>query len=106
MRLRARFSAQSDYDRITGITYQQGSGTLITVQVTAAYAGLSTAGYDLLVPDLSHVAGFDATWALRAGTDVFWIGTRRGGTLGLGQNGVPADGGTARDGVVFGDYTP
>lgn len=105
LRLRAKFDIQADYDRLTGITYQQGLNTIVTVSMTAAYAALGT-GYDLIVPDLARAPGFDPRWALRAGTDVFWSVARIGGTLGLGQNAVPTVGSTLRTGIIFDTFTP
>jgi hypothetical protein len=106
LRLRAAFDGQQDYDRMTGISYQQGQNTLVSVGMTAAYAALGHAGYALIVPDLSAVSGFDARWALRAGDPVSWTATRTGGTLGLGFNAVPTIGATARTGIAFDTFTP
>ena len=106
LRLRAKFDIQPDYDRLTGITYQQGQSPVVTVSMTAAYAALGNSGYDLIVPDLSSAPGFDARWALRAGEQVFWSVGRTGGTLGLGQNAVPTAGATVRLGIIFGEFTP
>jgi hypothetical protein len=99
--VRARFVAQADYDRITFINYQQGpSPALVTVGMTPAYAAASGAGYDLVVPDLSGVAGFDPAWTLRPGIKLLWSAVRIGGTLGFGRNVVPTDGATRRDAFV------
>ena len=57
LRVRAQFAQQADYDRLTGISFQQGQSTIVTVSMTATYASLAT-GYGLVVPDLSGVAGF------------------------------------------------
>jgi hypothetical protein len=106
LRLRAKFDVQPDYDRLTGITYQQGQSPVVTVSMTAAYAALGDSGYDLIVPDFSSAPGFDARWALRAGEQLFWSVGRTGGTLGLGQNAVPTVGATVRLGIIFGEFTP
>jgi len=63
--------------------------------MTPAYAALS-GGYDLDVPDLSAVTGFDASWGLRPGVSVTWNAIRFGGTLPIGRNAVPVDGTTRR----------
>jgi hypothetical protein len=55
-------------------------------------------GYDLVVPDLSGVAGFDPRWGLHANQPVFWSATRIGGSLGLGVNAQPFPGATSRTG--------
>jgi hypothetical protein len=94
LRQRVHFAPQSEYDRSAGIALQQGSGTIVGVSMTAAYAELAGGGYDILVPDLSHAAGFDPVWGLRAGGDLLWVAGRIGGTLGLGPSAVPSDGAT------------
>jgi hypothetical protein len=106
LRLRARFDIQQDYDRITSINYQQGQTTLVSVGMTAAYSARAGTGYDLIVPDLSAVSGFDTRWALRAGEPVFWIATRTGGTLGLGVSPVATNGATSRTAITFDQFTP
>lgn len=106
LRLRARFAPQADYDRQVAIAFQQGQNTTVSVAMTAAYAALNGAGYELTVPELSAVQGFDSHWALRGGEPVFWSSSRIGGTLGLGANAVPDDGATSRLGVVNGALTP
>lgn len=96
LRVRARFAPQAEYDRLTSIVYEQGpSSALVVVSMTPAYAEL-TGGFDLIVPDLSHVTGFDPVWALVPGAQLLWSATRVGGTLGLGRDAVPADGSTRR----------
>lgn len=102
LRLRAHFAGQSDYDRQTTIAFQQGETTVFAVSMTASYAAIAGAGYDLVVPDLSQVPGFDPTWALRAGVSVSWTANRIGGTLGLGLDAVPTEGTISRNAVAFG----
>lgn len=97
LRLRGVFTAQPDYDRSALITYQQGENTLVTVGMTATYARLTSGGYDLTIPDLTAVSGFDAAWALQPGVNVLWNVSRTGGTLGLGLNAVPTNGATERN---------
>jgi hypothetical protein len=106
LRPRARFGPQLDYDRITGIAFQQGEATLVAVSMTAAYAGLAGSGYDLIVPELTGVEGFDPRWALQPGTSLLWTSSRIGGTLGLGLNAVPFDGATQRAATSSGELAP
>src|SRR5439155_287459 len=40
--------------------------------------------YDLVIPELIGVAGFDRAWALSATNSLRWSAARVGGTLGLG----------------------
>lgn len=96
LRVRAQFAPQAEYDRSTSIVYEQGpSSALVVVTMTSAYAGLG-GGYDLIVPDLSGVAGFDPAWALVPGAQLLWSATRVGGTLDLGRDAVPTDGTISR----------
>lgn len=94
LRVRAQFDDQAEYDRATTIVLEQGpSSTLVTLSMTTGYAAL-TGGFDLIVPDLSAVAGFDPAWALRPGVQLIWSATRVGGTLALGRDAVPSEGTT------------
>jgi hypothetical protein len=96
LRLRARFVAQADFDRERTISYQQGTSTIVSVAMTAAYSALLANGYELIVPDLSGVAGFNSTWALHPGAKIIWTAGGFGGTLGPGANAKPADGSIQR----------
>jgi hypothetical protein len=98
LRLRARFVTQDAYDRQTSVLYSTDGPRpgFVAVSMTAAYA-TSTGGYDLVIPELSGVAGFDRLWALpTAAASVRWSATRLGGTLGLGLDPVPTDGAVRR----------
>ena len=106
LRLRARFTPQSDYDRATSIAYQQGSTTIVAVSMTAAYAGANAAGYELIIPDLSQVAGFDPAWALRPAEALGWGASRIGGTIGFGIDPVVSDGATQRSAFLGGTLVP
>lgn len=106
LRLRAHFAAQADYDRFAAINFQQGQNTLVSLSMTRAYAELAADGYDLVVPELSAVQGFDARWALRQAGAMLWTSSRIGGTLGLGPNAVPTDGATMRGASDAGFITP
>lgn len=105
LRLRARFASQDDYDRAAHITYQQGQTTLVTISLTAAYAAVSGAGYELVAPDLSAVDGFDPSWALRPGVMLWWSATRVGGTLEVGRGARPFDGATQRAAFLMSTLT-
>ena len=106
LRLRAIFDRQQDYDRLTSVTYQQGLNTVVSVSMTSTYADLTATGYDLVVPDLAGVQGFQPRWALRPGTAVSWIVSRIGGTLGLGPNAVPTDGASFRFSEEVDSFNP
>jgi hypothetical protein len=106
VRPRARFDSQPAYDRATAISYQQLQNTVVSVSMTPAYAAVNGGGYDLVVPDLAGVAGFDPRWALHPGNTLIWTSARIGGTLGLAPNVIPADGDTRTIGSDAGFITP
>ena len=105
LRLRARFDAQPDYDRLTSIAFVQ-SQVIVTVAATSRYAAVARNGYDLVIPDLSSVSGFDPRWALTAREPAFWTATRIGGSLGLGLDAQPFAGATVRVGARFATFNP
>lgn len=91
-RLRAQFSTQEDYNVVTSIVYQQTlNPTVISVAMTSKYADRS-GGYDLVIPDLSSVPGFDPEWTLRPGTQIGWSAERVGGTVPYGPSTAYVDG--------------
>lgn len=104
LRMRARFAAQADYDRLTSINYQQGQNTIVAIAMTAAYA--SADGYDLTIPDLATADGFQSRWALRPTGQLLWTSTRIGGTLSPNFNATPRDGATRRTASDAGFITP
>ena len=83
------------------ITYHP-AGASVSVAMTDAYARLSGNGYDLVVPELSNVPGFDASWALHATVGMPWSVARIGGTLGLGPDAIPTDGAVQRSAELSG----
>jgi len=104
VRMRARFVAQADYDRLTSIHYQQAPNVSVTVAMTGTYA--AGRDYDLTMPDLTGVPGFDPRWVLRSGTTLIWTSFLTGGTLGLGLDAIPVDGSTKRVATDAGFFTP
>jgi hypothetical protein len=105
VRPRARFDTQPDYDQQTFIVYEQPARpTFVVVSMTAAYAARS-GGYELEVPDLSSVPGFDPQWTLRPGLFTSWTASRLGGTVPVGRGIPPVDGATRRAASVQGTVT-
>jgi hypothetical protein len=105
LRLRARLLSQVDYDQATSAVYSQPTrNVFVAVTMTSAYAAL-VGGYDLDVPDLTSVAGFDAGWALAPGALINWTATRTGGTAPLDRSVFPHDGATRRTAVTQGTMT-
>ena len=103
-RLRAHYVAQADYDKVSAIVYNQPTSTgFVAILMTPAYAALA-GGYDLDVPDLGSVPGFDPAWALQAGV-INWTATRTGGTLPLARDAKPIDGATRLTSLAQGTIT-
>ena len=110
LRLRAVIARQAEYDQLADISYSQGAfGTAgsrtASVSMTAGYAG--AAAFDLAIPDLSGVEGFDANWGLKAGVATSWEASAVGGSFLFGFLGQrPTDGTTiqfaSREGTVGG----
>jgi hypothetical protein len=92
LQLRAQLPTQSDYDRFGQISYSQGSGGAsrrVSVAMTKGYAG--SAGYDLLIPDLSAAAGWNNAWGLQPAVSTQWNAEEFGGTLLFGFQ-APSEG--------------
>jgi hypothetical protein len=70
--------------------------------MTSSYVGLPTGEFEISVPDLETVSGFQTNWTLRPGESVHWTATRTGGTVPLGRDAVPADGAFRRTASVQG----
>lgn len=103
-RLRAHYVAQADYDKVSSIVYNQPTSTgFVAVSMTPAYAAIA-GGYDLDVPDLASVAGFDPSWALQTGV-INWTATRTGGSLPLARDAKPVDGATRLTSLAQGTIT-
>jgi hypothetical protein len=106
LRLRARFVNQSEYGLRTSVTYQEDSTRLVSVSMTQDYALQASGVYDLVIPELTEVAGFQPRWALSQGSALRWSAVRAGGTLDLGFDVVPFDGATRRTAFVSDVLTP
>ena len=106
LRVNALFAVDHDYDRLTSISYQQGQTTFVTVTMTAAYPAAHTNTYDLVIPELTGVDGFDSHWALQPAAPLLWTATRVGGSLSVGLNAIPVDGSTRRSATQGGNFVP
>jgi len=105
LRLRAHFVPQNDYDRSTSIVYEQPqSSVFVALSMTPSYASV-LGGYDIEIPDLTTVPGFDPAWTLRRGMNVTWTAVAVGGTLPLGRTPVPFDGAIRRTAVIQSSLT-
>lgn len=90
-RLRAQFASQADYNALATATFAQAARQA-TVSASAAYFGGTPATWDLAIPDLANVAGFDATWGLRTATQANWSVTALGGDFLTLSGQAPTDG--------------
>lgn len=106
LRLRARFATQTDYDRYTSINFQQGQNTVVSLSMSQAYATRGPGGYDLIVPELTSVTGFDPRWALHTGTQVLWTTARVGGSVAWNNYALPREGDVTRAATDAGFITP
>lgn len=71
-RLRASGTLQSEYNQFIGASFTQSTGGTRSWTITASAGFFPSTAYDLEVPDLSGVAGFNNTWGLITGTAVDW----------------------------------
>ena len=106
LRLGARLVNQSEYGRETSVSFQEDSTRFVSVSMTQNYALQVGGTYDLVIPELTGVAGFEAAWALSPTNSLRWSATRIGGTLGLGIEPVPFDGATQRGAFISDVLTP
>ena len=90
LRPRAQGTFQTDYQTAVGASFFQNNNRSVTVSASKAYYG-AAAGYDLEVPDLAPVSGFNATWGLTPATAYTYTVTGSG----LPST-APADGTTYR----------
>jgi hypothetical protein len=82
-RLRVQYTTQTDYNRGWATNFSQTGGAtnrFYNLNVTPGYQGASTT-FDYTMPDLSGLAGWNATWGLVAGQQVNWALTGTGGDL-------------------------
>lgn len=101
-RLRAAGPWQADYTDAVGVTFTQGSNRDWTIAASRGYYG-AAATYELDIPDLSGVAGFNNAWGLLAGVTTNYSVNAYSGIQGLT---AVAEGSLFRFGVRSGTYTP
>ncbi|MEP6621937.1 MAG: hypothetical protein ABJE47_21620 [bacterium] len=99
-RLRAQATAQSDYSNlITSSFAQLSSGVTRNVLIyqTMGHRG-AAAAWDVSMPDLSAVAGWDSNWALKSGASTT-VSTVTTGYSSTGSLSPTSDGGFVKNGV-------
>jgi hypothetical protein len=102
LRLRASGTWNADYGSAIDITYRQTNRSW-SVQASRGYTG-AAAAYQLDIPDLSGVTGFQATWGLLPATPTPW-------TLTMWDTIMSGFGGTVEDAIIrfadrSGTYNP
>ena len=103
VRLRAQYTIQPEYSRGANILYTQTSGTTTrSVYVTASAGYLNSTNFDVTMPELNGLTGWQAIWQLLTGTAVQWTFSAANFT-GTGQI---LDGLTLTVGVRSGQITP
>jgi hypothetical protein len=103
-RPRLQLTSQPEYARMVSITYQQNY-ELVSVAMTAAWLGGTPATWDLAVPDLSTVDGWNSAWGLGELPAISWRVIAEGGyDRGLGD--TLHDGDTSAHATVDGGDGP
>lgn len=71
-RLRASGSWQTEYNQGVGATFYQTAGSSRSWSITSSNAYFTGGTFELEIPDLSGVSGFNSTWGLLTGGSVEW----------------------------------
>jgi hypothetical protein len=123
-RIRVQGTLPAEYDAGVAVDFlQTATVRFATISATRAFLGAGSA-YDLEIPDLSGVLGWDTSFALRTGSPVTWVASGGGrpfdffdtrnllGTTRVRWAGAqtavtaPTDGAVYRTGRVSGSITP
>jgi len=109
-RLRAVATAQAEYSNVFTATFAQVNGAsnrVVFIYETVGYRN-GAAAWDVTIPDLTAVAGFDTNWALRSGVSTMVTTVETGYTFPAGQTGgLPnTDGMFVKQGIRLQTVTP
>ena len=100
-RLRATLASQSDYPSLAVFTFLQSSfasARYISQYVTAGFLGGTPASWEILLPDLSSVPGFQASWMPAAGQTTAYLAEAFSGRTELLLGALPVEGDIYREG--------
>ena len=75
---RLQLPSQPEYGRWVYVAYSQGL-VAASVAVTSSYLGGTPATWDIEVPDLSSVDGWNAAWGFASSSNILWNVTAAGG---------------------------
>lgn len=105
VRLRSQYTIQSAYDRFYVAQYQQsGNGRINQMLVSRGYLQAG-ATYDVTIPDLSALAGWQSSFALASGVPVTWTFSAQGWSGGTSLGNI-GDGNTVLSATSGGQITP
>jgi hypothetical protein len=107
-RARTELPIQAEYNRFWIADFQQsGPGRIVTLHMTQAYRGSAVGTATLEIPEFAGVAGWNADWGLRPGSQVTWTATGLGWSVPGGIVSVPwADGNSYLSASRMGQFTP
>ena len=99
-RPRVQLGSQAEYNRLISASYSQGTVRFVNVFATAAYFGGVPATWDVTVPDLAAVSGFDPLWGLQNGTAIDWDVSVQGGAIQFLDYNTIVDGATFKSATL------
>lgn len=101
LRPRLILAALPQYDGLAALDVQQ-AGRRVSLSMTPGYLGAGATTWDVTLPDLSAVAGFDAAWAPRSGVGADWQAFLFAGTDDVLLGALPREGTSYRYAVRSG----
>ena len=106
-RLRTQATAQADYSNLITSSFAQllsGVTRNVLIYQTVGHRGGSST-WDIAMPDLSAVSGWDSNWAIRAGTSTT-VSTVTTGYSSVGSLSPTSDGGFVKNGIQVQTIVP
>jgi hypothetical protein len=100
-RLRATLASQAEYPSLVVFTFLQSSlsnARYVTQYVTAGFLGSTPSSWEILLPDLSSVPGFQAAWMPAAGQATAYLAEAFSGRTELLFGAMPVEGDIYREG--------
>lgn len=83
-RPRVQLASQAEYNRtVMAFFSQSGLDRTVNLTATSGYFGGAPTTWDVTVPDLSAVTGWDNAWGLQDGTGIDWTVSTQGGSIAL-----------------------
>jgi hypothetical protein len=104
-RIRARLPRQHEYLRLASFSFSQEDRE-VTVTATAGWIGEISAEWDVEIPDLATLPGFDPLWGLRPSTATTWTATAFGFSGPMQNLYRATSGSTVRSSSRWGELAP